>query len=93
MLGLGLTVATKILNSYVPEMKPSINKPWTIAKLRSAFPELDKLMALDTEHHRLHGDYEYLQYASHSTAHNYKDSFFDSIRTTTDWSIASLAKD
>ena len=92
MLGLGLSVATKILNSYVPEMRPSINKPWTISKLRSAFPEIDSLMKVNTEHHRLQGDYDYLEHYEQSTAHTYKDSFFDSIRTTTDWTVSNLNK-
>ena len=73
MLGLGLTVATKILNSYVPEMRPSINKPITIQKIRSSFPEINKLMKADFTGHRLEGDMDYLDWHLSTRARDYQD--------------------
>jgi len=44
MLSLGLAFGEKILNSYVYDLKPSINKPMTQRKVRTAFPEIDRML-------------------------------------------------
>ena len=45
MLSLGLAFGEKLINAYASDLKPSINKPETMKKLRHTFPELDLFMA------------------------------------------------
>lgn len=47
MLSLGLAFAERILNAYIYDLKPSIHKPLTVQKIRSSFPEVNKLLKVD----------------------------------------------
>ena len=44
MLSLGLAFGEKLLNSYVYDLKPSLNKPMTQRKVRTVFPEIDRML-------------------------------------------------